>query len=170
MCSQSSVERPSTWNAQSPSLNANCQLVKVLSGTREYAGVHDRLRATMPQAKIMRLERVQNVLLWEFYQMRKQMLRKTNAGRDPNEVSVWHGTSQHDPKGIYEDRQDGFMTQHSGNGMWGRGLYFAEKASYSNQYAHKLPSASDTGSTRSFLLAKLLVGDEVEVMVRFPFI
>ena len=42
------------------------------------------------------------------------------------------------PKLIYEDRQDGFMMQYSAEGMWGRGLYFAHNARYSDNYAYLL--------------------------------
>jgi hypothetical protein len=122
--------------------------------------VRDRLRETMPGAEIVKVERIQNVLLWDYYSMRKQRMRKVNGGREPKEVSVWHGTSGTDPQKIYEDRQDGFMMQYCTGGMWGRGLYFAEKARYSNSYAHKISGTSN----RCFFLAKLLVGDEVRVM------
>ena len=50
------------------------------------------------------------------------------------------------------------MTFSSG-GVWGRGLYFAENASYSMNYAH------DCGDgTRSFMLAKLLEGESKHIM------
>ena len=43
------------------------------------------------------------------------------------------GTGKTDPADIYTDQQDGFMTQHAGDkNLWGRGIYFAEKAAYSN--------------------------------------
>jgi hypothetical protein len=43
--------------------------------------------------------------------------------------------------------------------MWGTGIYFAENASYSNNYAH------DCGSgQQSFMLTKLLSGEETHIM------
>ena len=43
------------------------------------------------------------------------------------------GTGKTDPADIYTDQQDGFMTQHAGDkNLWGKGIYFAEKAAYSN--------------------------------------
>lgn len=50
---------------------------------------------------------------------------------------MWHGTSRLDPHIVYADRMDGFMMQFAANGLWGRGIYFADKAVYSKHYSHK---------------------------------
>ena len=60
------------------------------------------------------------------------------------------------------------MVQHSSKGMWGFGLYFAEKASYSNSYSKKLANGQ-----RTFMLTKLLSGEETHIMpndntLKFP--
>ena len=72
---------------------------------------------------------------------------------------------------IYEDRQDGFMMQFASAGQWGRGLYFAEEAGYSDIYAskakHMQPDVRDTKGLAmdesEFMLASLLVGSVVEL-------
>ena len=38
--------------------------------------------------------------------------------------------------------------------MWGQGIYFAENASYSDNYAHSLPNKS-----RQLLICQVLLGD-----------
>ena len=43
--------------------------------------------------------------------------------------------------------------------MWGRGIYFPENASYSNNYAHTRAGSGQ----RCFLLAKLIVGEAKEL-------
>ena len=53
----------------------------------------------------------------------------------------WHGTSKTPPEKIYNG-EEGFNQNFSNDGMWGRGLYFAENASYSDNYAYKLPDGS----------------------------
>ena len=87
-----------------------------------------------------------------------------------NERRVWHGTSSLEPSAIYDDRQDGFMMQFSKQGMWGRGIYFAQRSSYSHSYAHKpvwdqknRPRSDGKDDEREMFLAKLLVGDEVKL-------
>mmetsp|Transcript_22399 Transcript_22399/g.22184 ORF Transcript_22399/g.22184 Transcript_22399/m.22184 type:complete len:99 (+) Transcript_22399:869-1165(+) len=44
----------------------------------------------------------------------------------------------------------------SNDGMWGRGVYFAESLNYSNQYAYKLPSPHN--HVKQVFLAKVLTG------------
>ena len=94
---------------------------------------------------------------------------------DHGERDVWHGTSNLDPSVIYDDLQDGFMMQFAAQGFWGRGLYFADKASYSSHYAFKPPQstlmssftfASDSrpggkADEKEMFLTKLLVGNHV---------
>ena len=46
------------------------------------------------------------------------------------EQVAWHGTSAMDPMVIYNDQQDGFMMQYASEGYWGKGIYFANNASY----------------------------------------
>ena len=100
--------------------------------------VRDQMVKTMPNAddQIVKVERIQNVHLWDYYYMRRRRMTKLLRGRSLNEQSVWHGTSARNPASIYEDEQDGFMMQYAAEGMWGRGLYFADKAEYSNNYCH----------------------------------
>jgi hypothetical protein len=95
-------------------------------------------------------------------------------GIDHNEIEVWHGTSQIDPRIIYSDPHDGFMMQLSRMGFWGRGLYFASKSSYSHSYAYKPygefwhTAGSDRPEgrqgEREMFLAKLLVGNATDLV------
>jgi len=87
-----------------------------------------------------------------------------------NERRVWHGTSGLDPVHIYNDQMDGFMMQFAAYGLWGRGLYFADKASYSRNYSHTPAKQSPTnerpepqaGELEMFL-TRLLVGKEAKI-------
>ena len=102
---------PKTWTPQSES--QHCTLVPVGSGSSEWAAVESQMIVTMPTARLKQLERIQNVHLWEYYCSSKALMTNRAGGKDPNVVSVWHGTSSaNDPKLIYEDVQDGFMMQH----------------------------------------------------------
>ena len=65
-----------------------------------------------------------------------------------------------DPRLVYKDRQDGFMMQYCEAGMWGRGLYFAKNAKYSNDYAWK------TGILRgrkTMMYTRLLTGEAIHM-------
>ena len=55
----------------------------------------------------------------------------------------------------------GFMMQFAADGQWGRGLYFAEEASYSHFYATKADANSNDleADESEFMLAGLRIGD-----------
>lgn len=155
---------PDSWSLQPP--GQHCALVRVDEGTAEFDTVFARMTASLPSARIVKLERIQNVMLFDYYSMRRDRMVKLAGGGEPKEVCVWHGTGNPlrsgdgiHPRVIYEDRQDGFMMQHSSEGMWGRGIYFARDARYSDSYAFALENG-----TKCLLLARLLAGDEVHVM------
>ncbi|KAI2497146.1 hypothetical protein MHU86_17349 [Fragilaria crotonensis] len=159
------IERPETWSG------SNEVLVEVLPDDTQYWAVCNRLRGDMSDAHISKLWRIQNISIWTYYSFHKDRLEMN--GIDHNEKTVWHGTSSVDPSVIYNDRQDGFMMQYSRSGLWGRGIYFAEKSSYSKGYSYQpflgtsglLPSSVQRpGAVKDeheMFLTKLLVGKEV---------
>ena len=99
----------------------------------EYERIADELTQTLPNVKILKVQRVQNKRVWEKYLHCVQMLQKI----DPpilGEKLLFHGTSENDPKHIYQGAE-GFDMRFSRDGAWGRGNYFAVNASYSDSYA-----------------------------------
>ena len=132
---------PTSWQAMDPS--ESVKLMAVASGSEEWRYVEKQVASTLSSATLIRVERVQNRPLWQYYCARKDRMEALNGGHAVQEAQcVWHGTGKTDPAIIHSDLQDGFMMQYSDVGMWGRGLYFAERASYSNDYAHKLHNGS----------------------------
>ncbi|CAB9497904.1 TCDD-inducible poly [ADP-ribose] polymerase [Seminavis robusta] len=162
---------PKTWAKNAT--GQNCELVPVLESSDEWRNVEEELTATLPQAKLYQVLRVQNEMLWEYFCFRKDRATKLSGGGDPNVVRVWHGTRQTDPQVICKDKADGFMMQHSRCGMWGKGIYFAARASYSHDYAREESRVvENTGflsrffnqrklTVRTLILAKLVAGEEV---------
>jgi hypothetical protein len=150
------TQLPSTWTTLPQ--GQHCALVNVKPGSGEWKMVNTEMHKTLPGAKLCKLERIQNTHLWEYYSMRKDLMTKRADGKDPNVVTVWHGTRTNDPKLIYEDAQDGFMMQFCSSGMWGKGIYFAVNAAYSNGYAHTCVAGQ-----KSFFMAKLILGEVTEI-------
>eukprot|EP01052_Picozoa_sp_SAG31_P008072 SAG31_NODE_398_length_16250_cov_8.737601_14_plen_276_part_00 len=146
---------PSHW---SPMASQRLFLVSVETSSPEWRQVEKQLHETLKKAKLVNLRRIQNADLWQYYCMRKQRMQQLSGGAHIVEKHLWHGTRQTDPALIYNDRQDGFCMQYSNQGMWGRGIYFAENASYSHNYASRKDNA------RVMMLARLLVGDAVNIM------
>jgi len=65
-------------------------------------------------------------------------LKEKSGGVAPVEQMLWHGTSDLDPRLILES-EEGFDMRFSREGLWGKGIYFAVDASYSNNgYAYNI--------------------------------
>lgn len=73
---------------------------------------------------------------------------------------LFHGTKQNDPEKIYQDKEESFKINYAADtNMFGRGIYFAKEASYSdNGYAYQTFNA-----TKKMLYCKVNVG-ECQVM------
>jgi len=150
-------DTPSTW---SDSLET---LVPISPEDEEYWSVFTKMRETLPNVHISSLWRVQNSSLWSYYSFHKDRLEMNNI--PSNERRVWHGTSSLDPSVVYNDQMDGFMMQFAAEGLWGRGIYFADKAAYSKNYSHTPAKKSQTNARQNpkkgeseMFLARLLVG------------
>ena len=121
---------------------------------------------------ITSLSRVKNEGIWSHYVFRKnQLSNKHGVAMDSLcEEKVWHGTSGLNPEIIYNDQHDGFMTNYSQQGLYGRGIYFADRFAYSDCYSYRvqnpllpLSSSQDLQHDREIFLVTLLVGKAVEM-------
>ena len=140
---------PVEWELQdSPS-----ELKPVPEGSREWNGVQDLLRKSLAAAQLKKLERIQNIPLWEKYAFFKQQMHRRNNG-ETNELLLFHGTRQTSPNEIIESEK-GFDFRFGGNCMWGAAAYFAVNASYSDRYAHQTKGPF---VYKQFLLARVLTG------------
>ena len=68
------------------------------------------------------------------------------------EMLLFYGTRQNNPRRIYEDGTGFNINKFSQPGLWGRGIYFAVNASYSDE------SAFVNGTTCQLLAVNVLTG------------
>ena len=141
---------PNEWEPQ----NDEVELKELKKYSPEWLKVSKQFHATLPQKYIVKIERIQNKWLWEKYYLHRNRMKRKNDGVI-NEEQLFHGTRETLPSVIYED-EEGFDMRCGRKGMWGNGNYFAVKASYSHDYAHRLPDG-----TRQMFLAKVLTGRSV---------
>ncbi|KAF0984709.1 hypothetical protein FDP41_000608 [Naegleria fowleri] len=152
-----SVVYPSNWTPQ----QNNLEIVKVLDNSDEYLKIVNRFKETMPNSTIVSIERIQNKFLYQAFKNewdRLESIKKELKGSwscDP--VQLFHGTRGTNPVLIYNG-QDGFDMRFSASGMWGQGIYFAKKASYSNGYGF-----TNENNTKKMFLADVLLGDYIEI-------
>ncbi len=153
---------PATWSS------SDDILVPVPPVDGQYWKVFDKMRETIPNVHISELWRIQSHDLWSYYSFHRDRLEKNQI--EVNERRVWHGTRALEPSVIYNDKMDGFMMQFAAQGYWGRGIYFADKASYSKNYSYKPPTSSSIperpdareGELEMFL-TRLIVGKEIKL-------
>ncbi len=141
------LSRPASWEKQ----EGKCELKDVVKGSEEWKAIEQRVKESASNMSIVRIERIQNLWLWEVYMSSKKRMSDKNHGT-VNEKQLFHGSRYTPPKAIYNSEQ-GFDNRLASKGMWGEGSYFAVKASYSDRYAH-----TTTGGHRQMFLAHVLTG------------
>ena len=147
---------PGLWDDHTDD-NGDCKLVLLneYSDIDEYNVIATGFKQTLspPRYKIIRIERIQNKLLWQKYlDCAKRMFRFNNGKIE--EMILFHGTSTNAPELIYKGDAN-FDMRYCKHGMWGRGNYFAVNASYSDVYSHHCQGA---GGYRQMLVANVLTG------------
>jgi poly [ADP-ribose] polymerase 7/11/12/13 len=138
--------------------NEGIQLVSLSPGTREFGEIADRFRETLPQATLVRIDRVQNGPLYDSFLLQIDTLKKQmGANWDEGRMRrmLFHGTNAVEAIVNSVDGH-GFLPMLAGTStgaIWGNGTYFARDARYSNDYARTLPSGD-----KQMMLVDVLVG------------
>ncbi len=141
---------PSEWK---PHLsNEQYKFIPLSRNSSEFEGVSERMRSTLPNLTISKIDRVQNKWLWESYVLKKKRLHEKNAGK-VGEEQLFHGAKHTSAKDICAS-ETGLDMRHSREGLWGRANYFAVDAIYSDTYAHPTD-----GEFKEIILFKVLTGD-----------
>ena len=128
------------------------KLVQLQTKKKEYRIIADMFNKTMTTKTIQRIERIQNKVLWSRYSDCIKRMHDNNKGIT-NQMTLFHGTSGNKPEKIYKG-DAGFDMRFSNQGMWGRGNYFAVKASYCDSgYAYRCVDGCS-----QILMANVLTG------------
>ncbi|XP_066579945.1 protein mono-ADP-ribosyltransferase PARP12 [Amia ocellicauda] len=139
---------PSHWD---PAAVPECgyELVPVPRSSQEFKTIQNKFENTL-KAVIHKIERIQNIRLWEAFEMQKQRMKLRNGGMDVEERFLFHGTTQSTLQAICEHNFDWRICGKNGT-LYGKGSYFARDAKYSHHY---------TGSTpvRAMFVSRVLVG------------
>uniref|UniRef100_A0A8D0GSN3 Poly(ADP-ribose) polymerase family member 12 n=1 Tax=Sphenodon punctatus TaxID=8508 RepID=A0A8D0GSN3_SPHPU len=128
------------------------QMIKLLCSSDEYTKVQTDFQRTMPKTVIVKIERIQNLALWEVYQWQKEQMQKANKGEDVDERHLYHGTNKEHIDAICEQNFDWRICGLHGT-AYGKGSYFARDASYSDNYS------KSNSSIKTMFLARVLVGE-----------
>lgn len=79
------VVYPEEWENQT----SECELKQVAPGTAEWIKIERQVQETMPNTRIIKIERIQNKWLWEMYLQQRQRLAIKN-GNNVNEQLLFN--------------------------------------------------------------------------------
>eukprot|EP00040_Diaphanoeca_grandis_P026435 m.148044 g.148044 ORF g.148044 m.148044 type:complete len:563 (-) comp30574_c3_seq3:375-2063(-) len=194
--STSSVAIPSTWTGSDfepvfnhkPNHKGGADLLALVEdGTPEFNRIQEKMRISLPNANIKKIERVQNRSLWNrYYLFRADVTMETDGV--PNEIEAWHGTGLTSPWLICSDWKAGFDVNRSimevshdvdpstgavvtrlrkrRNKVYGTGVYLAHHAIYSDTiFPHNTNNGDDT---KQMILALVTLGKNKDYGAKIP--
>ncbi|XP_035874079.1 protein mono-ADP-ribosyltransferase PARP15 isoform X3 [Phyllostomus discolor] len=147
---ESNDDIPESWTDTNQQLFC---VIQLQPGQSEYDAVKERFSQTCPSYTIEKIERIQNVFLWQSYQVKKKHMDMKN-GHMGNERILFHGT---DADSVPHINQHGFNRSYAGKNAiaYGKGTYFAVDASYSANDNYSRP---DGNGRKHVYVARVLTG------------
>jgi len=135
----------------------------VLSDGKEKQDVIDHFKTTLaPGVEVARVERIQNVTLWQSYAVKRQTMcnavettrRTQQSPIEQVEKKLFHGTTD---EIVLKITQQGFNRSFAGRNatFYGRGTYFARDAEYSRNPIYAKP---DEKGYQLMFLCRVAVG------------
>jgi len=147
---------PENWTK----MNDHFELVSLEHQSKDFNFVLSKFSKTLAAQNVKKIFRIQNAKFWKDYCQERENLKKLRQklGLSENitEDWLWHGSRGVHPKMIYEGMEECFDMQYANDGMWGRGLYFAVNANYSDGYAFHT-----TVGTKLMMLCRVMIGDSI---------
>ncbi|XP_054470681.1 protein mono-ADP-ribosyltransferase PARP14-like [Anoplopoma fimbria] len=145
-------ETPGHWDKMPA--NTTSLAVAIKAGIAEYTEVLNLFQATCKQQTIIKIERIQNPVLWKSLQIKKRDMEQRNNHQN-NEKRLFHGTDHNTMAYINEH---GFNRSYAGKNAacYGNGTYFAVNANYSAQDTYSKPNPK---GEKCMYLCRVLTGD-----------
>ena len=139
------------------------KLSNLSSYDSEWKFVNTRFKATLFSNTVISIKRIENNELYSSYcetlaRSVKLKIKNGKKSAETYERFLWHGTGKTDPHEIIDRRVACLSILYANEScMWGKGIYFAENASYSNTYSFK------RDNSRFLLFCKVFVGEFVNL-------
>ena len=142
--------------ARDPAWLSRHALVAVPLDADLAVSLRQKLRESLPHARMVSIERIQHRGLWRAYARKRDDVAFYNDS-DANEILLWHGTGERAPAAVLA-HQEGLDPRFSSGGFYGQGIYLAERAAYpvGGRYAHRV--AGHGGTRFQLLLVRVAAG------------
>ncbi|KAM9401103.1 protein mono-ADP-ribosyltransferase PARP14-like [Salvelinus alpinus] len=148
---EESAKLPSYWDDMAA--GETRKRVLLLPTSSEYQAVAQGFQSTTAtQVTIHKIERVQNVFLWQAYTLCEQRIRAKNGAAEVGVRKLYHGTAATTCDAI---ESNGFNRSYANITAHGVGVYFAVDASYSTNPRYTPPDGS---GHRRMYVARVLTG------------
>ncbi|XP_054492030.2 protein mono-ADP-ribosyltransferase PARP14-like [Agelaius phoeniceus] len=145
-----SIELPREWTDMQ---NEQVKVVELKPSHPEYTTVEKMFKTTSSNFNIEKIERIQNRILWQTYQLKKKSICEKNKNQN-NERLLFHGTAASSLSLInFYGFNRGFAGKNAA--VIGDGTYFAVNASYS---AQDIYSVRHVNGRKHMYLARVLTG------------
>ncbi|KAI5126107.1 Protein mono-ADP-ribosyltransferase PARP11 [Manis javanica] len=172
ICENEAIPMPSHW--ENVNTDLPYQLIPLHNQTHEYNEVASLFGKTMDRNRIKRIQRIQNLDLWEFFCRKKAQLKKKRGVPQINEQMLFHGTSSEFVEAICIHNFDWRINGIHG-ALFGKGTYFARDAAYSSRFCKDDIKHGNTfqihgvsmqqrhlfRTYKSMFLARVLIGDYI---------
>ncbi|XP_032920375.1 protein mono-ADP-ribosyltransferase PARP14 isoform X2 [Catharus ustulatus] len=144
-------ELPKEWTDME---DEQVKVVNLKPSHPEYTTVEKMFKTTCANFTIEKIERIQNPILWQSYQLKKKLICGKNKNQN-NEKLLFHGTAASSLSFInYKGFDRGYAGKNAA--AFGNGTYFALNASYSAQDTYSVP---DANGKKHVYLARVLTGE-----------
>uniref|UniRef100_UPI00398F3BD7 protein mono-ADP-ribosyltransferase PARP12-like n=1 Tax=Pristiophorus japonicus TaxID=55135 RepID=UPI00398F3BD7 len=146
---------PKNWD-KSALPDMGCKRIQLSQFSEEYKKIQSLFNRSMQSSRIQKIDRVQNLGLWEIFQWKKEQMRKKNDADNVNEQFLFHGITDHSIVDAicYQNFDWGSFAQDEN--LYGKGIYFAKKASSS------ILDSDSAINLHVMFVARVLVGQFTE--------
>lgn len=146
---------PADWDdmGEETILRVNIDPSKTDLMKQQWKDVKQMFDNTLPQARILSIQRIQDKFNWEMYQVKKKKLEKQYGIGCANEQDLFHGTLPDKVDLIVEQNLDCRLAGTRVGTLLGKGTYFAKDAKYSDGYAQ-----SDSNGHKFMFVYSVLAG------------
>lgn len=146
----------------------NCYFTEVSAGSELYTTLSDRIAATLLNLKIIRIEQSLNPMLLKTYLKRKYEMFGDMSDEPPSlkfalnnkfgENYMFHGSQNKAYDTILDTGFD--ISFSKSTGLLGKGIYFAQNASYSDGFACSI--RTDQGPVGIMLICRVVLGTKID--------
>ena len=155
LCVAKSLAIPRQWK---PKQASDVVTIPVPVKDEEWQELETLIWESLPSVKLAEVLRIQNLTLWRRYSFFRSLMSRKNQGQ-VNEKLLFHGTRHTDPQTIISSDKGFDFRYGSDDSFWGKGTYFAVKASYcDSRFVYKTKDGM-----KQVFVARVLTGRSIKL-------